>query len=65
MMMTSKKGISTRQLWRYMGFGTAWYMAHQIRAALIDPEKKRGGIGEVDETWIGGSDKNIGISVAV
>src|SRR5580704_16873674 len=28
-MLTSKKGISARQVWRYMGFGslkTAWYM---------------------------------------
>jgi hypothetical protein len=61
LMMTSKKGISARQLWRYMGFGslkTAWYMAHRVRAALIEPEKKLGGIVEVDETWIGGKDKN-------
>jgi transposase-like protein len=57
LMMTSKKGISARQLWRYMGFGslkTAWYMAHRIRAALIEPETKLGGIVEVDETYIGG-----------
>jgi hypothetical protein len=61
LMMTSKKGISARQLWRYMGFGslkTAWYMAHRVRAALIEPEKKLGGIVEVDETWVGGRDKN-------
>jgi transposase-like protein len=61
LMMTSKKGISARQLWRYMGFGslkTAWYMAHRVRAALIEPEKKLGGIVEVDETWIGGKAKN-------
>lgn len=60
-MMTSKKGVSARQLWRYMGFGslkTAWYMAHRVRAALIEPETKLGGIVEVDETWIGGKDKN-------
>ena len=61
LMMTSKKGISARQLWRYMGFGslkTAWSMAHRIRAALIEPEKKLGGIVEVDETYIGGKDIN-------
>src|SRR5271154_15592 len=57
LMLTSKKGISARQLWRYMGFGslkTAWYMAHRIRAALIEPATKLGGIVEVDETFIGG-----------
>lgn len=61
LMMTSKKGISARQLWRYMGFGslkTAWYMAHRVRAALIEPEVKLGGIVEVDETYIGGKDFN-------
>jgi hypothetical protein len=56
LMLTSKKGISARQLWRYMGFGslkTAWYMAHRVRVALIEPETKLGGIVEVDETFIG------------
>src|SRR5262249_10874993 len=61
LILTSKKGRSARQLWRYMGFGslkTAWYMAHRIRAALVEPEAKLGGIVEVDETWIGGKDRN-------
>src|SRR6202035_4827944 len=57
----SKKGMSARQLGRYMGFGsvkTAWLMCHKIRAALIEPETKLGGIVEVDETLIGGLAKN-------
>lgn len=61
LILTSKKGMSARQLWRYMGFGslkTAWMMAHKIRAALIEPETKLGGIVEVDETFIGGKAKN-------
>ena len=61
LMMTSKKGISARQMGRYMGFGsvkTAWLMAHKIRTALIEPETKLGGIVEVDETFIGGKKKN-------
>ena len=62
LLLTSKKGISARQLWRYMGFGslkTAWYMAHRIRAALAnDPVEKLGGIVEVDETFIGGKTHN-------
>jgi transposase-like protein len=61
-MLTSKKGISARQVHRYMGFGsykTAWYMCHRIRAALPDKEfKKLIGIVEVDETFVGGLAKN-------
>ncbi len=62
LLLTSKKGVSARQLWRYMGFGslkTAWYMAHRIRAALADhPVEKLGGIVEVDETYVGGKIAN-------
>jgi transposase-like protein len=62
LMLTSKKGMSARQLWRYMGFGslkTAWYMAHRVRVALIERNMdKLGGIVEVDESFIGGKDKN-------
>jgi transposase-like protein len=60
-MLTSKKGMSARQLWRYMGFGslkTAWYMAHRVRVALIEEPEKLGGIVEVDETFVGGKFKN-------
>ncbi len=44
-----------------MGFGsyrTAWSMCHKVRAALIEPEIKLGGIVEVDETFIGGKAYN-------
>ena len=61
LMLTSKKGISALQVQRVMGFGsygTAHSMCHKIRAALIEPETKLGGIVEVDETWIGGKDRN-------
>ncbi len=61
LMLTSKKGISSLQIQRVMGFGsyeTALNMTHKIRAALIEPETKLGGIVEVDETFIGGKFKN-------
>jgi transposase-like protein len=61
LMLSSKKGMSALQIQRMLGFGsyeTAHSMCHKIRAALIAPEQKLGGIVEVDETWVGGKDKN-------
>jgi ISXO2-like transposase domain/Transposase zinc-ribbon domain len=62
LMLTSKKGISALQIQRYMGFGsyeTALYMCNRIRASLSEHRPdKLGGIVEVDETYIGGKDRN-------
>jgi transposase-like protein/IS1 family transposase len=61
LMLTSKKGISALQIQRQLGFGsynTAHLMCHKIRAALIEPMTKLGGIVEMDETFIGSKDKN-------
>ncbi len=62
LMLTSKKGISALQIHRMMGFGsysTAHYMCHRIRAGLADPKfRKLMGIVEVDETYIGGKNRN-------
>lgn len=61
LMLASKKGMSALQIMRYMGFGsykTAWLMCHKIRTALVEDLGKLGGIVEVDESFIGGKDKN-------
>jgi transposase-like protein len=61
LMLVSKKGMSALQIMRYMGFGsykTAWGMCHKIRVALMQHVEKLGGIVEIDETFVGGSDKN-------
>lgn len=62
MMLTSKKGVSALEVMRVMGFGsykTAHYMCHRIRAALVEMDMdKLGGVVEVDETFVGGKDKN-------
>src|ERR1041385_6624837 len=61
-MLTSKKGVSSHQIYRTMGFGsyeTALYMTHRIRVALADEKfRKLIGMVEVDETYVGGHDRN-------
>jgi len=57
LLCSSKKGMSAHQLHRMLGitYKTAWFMAHRIRYAMIQPmfiEKLKGTV-EVDETYIG------------
>lgn len=68
LMSSSKKGISAHQLYRVLGFGsyrTAWFMAHRIRESMreLHPESAgplggEGKVVEIDETYVGGLEKN-------
>jgi transposase-like protein len=68
LLSSSKKGMSAHQLWRMLGFGsyrTAWFMAHRLRESMreLHPEDANpmGGKGktvEIDETFVGGLEKN-------
>jgi transposase-like protein len=61
LMLTSKKGMSALQIYRFLGFGsykTAWLMCHKIRTALVEDIGQLGGIVEVDETFVGGKSEN-------
>ena len=59
LLCASKKGMSAHQLHRMLGvrYQTAWFLAHRLRAAMVDPDQ--GGLGgegktvEADETYIG------------
>jgi len=62
---SSKKGMSAHQMHRTLGvtYKTAWFMMHRLREAMreLNPTGPLGGEGktvEIDETYIGGKDKN-------
>jgi transposase-like protein len=65
LMASSKKGISSNQLHRTLGvtLKTAWFMSHRIREAMapggnLPPLGGEGKTVEVDETYLGGLEKN-------
>jgi transposase-like protein len=59
LLSSGKKGISSNQLHRTLGITlkSAWYLSHRIREAMrqggLSPAGGKGGIVEVDETFIG------------
>jgi transposase-like protein len=63
LMASSKKGISAHQLHRTLKvtYKTAWFMEHRLREAMRDGHFIIGGEGktvEIDETYVGGLEKN-------
>ena len=58
--MTSLKGVSSIKLGRDIGVTqtTAWFMQHRIREAFADVAASFEGPVEVDETYIGGLERN-------
>ena len=62
-MASSKKSMSAHQLHRTLGipYKTAWFMAHRIHEAMRPTDDGQLGEGktvEIDETFVGGLEKN-------
>ena len=60
LMLTARKGISSMQLSKELSVQqrTAWYMMHRLRLACEENSVLLSGIVEIDETYIGGREKN-------
>lgn len=59
-LMTSRKGVSSLQLSKEIGVTqkTAWFLLHRLRESCFVDSGLFSGVIEVDETYIGGIEKN-------
>ena len=60
LLTTSLKGVSSMKLHRDLGIrqATAWHLAHRIREAWDERADPGAGPVEVDETYLGGKERN-------
>lgn len=64
LMMASKKGMSALEIGRLLGFSkkTAWFVCHRIRESLREANPALLGgsdsVVEIDETYVGGKERN-------
>jgi transposase-like protein len=60
LLVTARKGISSMQLAKEIGITqkSAWFVLHRLREACNDDKSKLSGLIEVDETYVGGDDRN-------